>query len=202
MPKSIVAFQRVLDPEDNKTGGGAASAVAGAMGAALIGMVARLSIGREGLKPEAFYRQIDAEAQSLADNLIDGAEADSAAFDTVMAAYRAPKHTPEEKQSRSEAIQRAILHATEVPLGNAHWNAKALALCAQLAGCSNPNAASDLECAFFLVRAGLQGALSNIQINLLQIKDEQIVEQIRADVKALQTVLDRFAPALESTTEV
>jgi formiminotetrahydrofolate cyclodeaminase len=195
MDKNLTAIQRVLDPEDNQTGGGAASAMAGAMGAALIGMVARLSIGRKNLEPEAYYRQIDAEAQALAANLIDGGLADSEAFDAVMIAYRAPKDTPEAKASRSRAIQNAIIHATEVPLANAHWNAKGLALWGKLSGRSNPNAASDLDCALYLMRAGLLGAMSNIRINLSLIKDQQAVDQIAKDIHKLQAILDRYPTA-------
>jgi len=192
MDHNLTAIQRVLDPEDNQTGGGAASAVAGAMGAALIGMVARLSIGRKDLEPEVYYRQIDAEAQTLAANLIDGGQADSEAFDAVMAAYQAPKDTPDTKASRSRAIQQAMIHATEVPLANAHWNARGLALWGKLSGRSNPNAASDLDCALYLLRAGLLGALSNIRINLKLIKDEQVVNQISQDIHTLEDILDRY----------
>jgi formiminotetrahydrofolate cyclodeaminase len=193
MNKSLIAIQRVLDPHDNKTGGGAASAAAGAMGAALIGMVARLSVGRKDLEPEDYYHQIDAEAQALADNLLDGAQADSVAFDAVMTAYRLPKNTPEEKTRRTETIQQAMIHATEVPLANAHWNARALALWEKLAGRSNSNAASDLECALYLVRGGLYGALSNVRINVNQIKDQQVVSQINVDLQTLQAIGDRYA---------
>jgi formiminotetrahydrofolate cyclodeaminase len=192
MNKDLIAIQRVLDPTDNQTGGGAASAAAGAMGAALIGMVARLSTGRKGSEPDVYYEQIDAEAQALAANLLDGARADSDAFDTVMAAYKAPKDTPEEKMHRSRAIQQAMVHATEVPLANAHWNARALALWKKLAGCSNPNAASDLDCALYLAHAGLSGALSNIRINLDLIKDEQIASQMTADLRSLEAIEERF----------
>ncbi len=199
MKNNLIAIQRVLDPKDNQTGGGAASAAAGAMGAALIGMVARLSVGRKGYEPDAYYEQIDAEAQALAANLLDGARADSDAFDAVMAAYKAPKDTAEEKIHRTRAIQQAMVHATEVPLANAHWNARALALWKKLAGRSNPNAASDLDCALYLAHAGLSGALSNIRINLDQIKDEKIASQITADLQSLEAIADRYAQdALQS----
>ena len=82
----LLAFTRVLDPTDNVTGGGAASAVAGSMAAALVGMVARVSVGKKNMpEPDAFYQAIDAEAQALSLTLLEGSNADSAAFDRVMA---------------------------------------------------------------------------------------------------------------------
>jgi formiminotetrahydrofolate cyclodeaminase len=54
----VAACLKVMDPEDDQTGGGTAAAVAGAMAAGLAGMVARLSVGREGMEPDPYYREI------------------------------------------------------------------------------------------------------------------------------------------------
>jgi len=63
--EDVAAFLKVMDPADDSTGGGTASAVAGAMAAGLMGMVARVSIGKQGMEPESLYREIDAAAQEL-----------------------------------------------------------------------------------------------------------------------------------------
>ena len=189
MNENLMAFLRILDPEDNQTGGGAASAVGSAMAAALVGMVARLSIGREGLEPDAFYHEIDTEAQELAGALFLGAGADSKAFDAVMTAYRMPKDTPEAKTKRSAAIQEAMTQATRVPLNNAARSARTLELCAMLHERSNPNAASDLDCARFLAEAGLKGSLSNVEINLASLKDPDTVARFTQRSEALRQAL-------------
>ena len=106
MERKHDAYLRVLDPGDNATGGGAASAVAGAMGAGLVGMVARLSVGKKNLpEPDSFYEDADEKAQALVARLLNGSNEDSAAFDRVMAAFRMPKGSDEERAARSEAIQ-------------------------------------------------------------------------------------------------
>lgn len=192
MQKDFHAFQRVLDPEDNQTGGGAASAIASAMGAALVGMVARLSIGRRDMEPDAFYQRIDQQAQSLSQRLIDGAEADAAAFDAVMSAYRRPKDTEEQKVERSAAIQKAMVQATETPMANAGWSVQTLDLCDQLKDRSNTNAASDLACAHHLALAGLRGALSNVSINLSAIKDAEERERLESAYHSLLARADSF----------
>lgn len=190
MTPSLLAFHRILDPTDNVTGGGAASAVAGSMAAALVGMVARVSVGKKNMpEPDAFYQAIDAEAQSLSTTLLEGSNADSAAFDRVMDAYRLPKATDEEKAARTVAIQHAITGATETPLHNAEGCARALELAAQLVGRSNTNAASDLECALFLATAGLKGALSNAEINIGSLKDESVVAAFTKRVEDLRAKL-------------
>lgn len=195
MDEHLNTFLRVLDPQDNQTGGGAASAIAGAMAAALVGMVARLSIGKQGLEAEAYYRPIDQQAQALAEALLSGANADSQAFDAVMDAYRAPKDTPAQKARRSQAIQQALIAATHVPLNNAENCARIMSLCSRLEGRSNPNAASDLDCARYLARAGLRGCLSNVRANLTAIKDPQTIRQMTAQLERLQAEAVRQTPA-------
>ena len=69
---NLESVLKVMAPDDNLTGGGAASAIAGAMAAGLIAMVARLSIGRKGLEPAEYYEEIDSMAQALAEALFDG----------------------------------------------------------------------------------------------------------------------------------
>lgn len=169
----IAAFLKVMDPADNQTGGGTASAVAGAMAAGQVGMVARLSIGREGMEEESYYRQIDADAQVLTNSLLRGGREDSEAFGAVMRAFTLPKCTDEEKAARSRAIQDGMVGATRVPLENAERCARVAELVGKLRGRSNPNAASDLEVAGRLAMAGLEGCLANVAINVGSIKDEQ-----------------------------
>ena len=173
MHKNVEAFLRVLDPTDNSTGGGTASAVAGAMAAALVAMVARLSIGKEGLETKAFYRRLSAEAEVLSAELFDGGRDDSEAFNDMRAAYRLPKATDEEIFIRRETIQKATLQAAQVPLANMERCWRVLELAIQLQGHSNPNAASDLECAIHLGRAGLLGCAENVEINLPALEDQE-----------------------------
>ena len=188
---NVAAFLRVLDPRDNSTGGGTASAVAGAMAAALAAMVARLSLGREGMEPESWYRDVAEEGETLCRELFRRGREDSQAFDLVMAAFRMPKSTEEEKAARTQAIAKAMLQATEVPMGNAEKCLRVLELCGGLKGRSNPNAASDLESAQHLARAGLLGCLANVAINLPGVKDaarrgeiETRAEELRREARS------------------
>ena len=183
MNANVKSFLRVLDPADNSTGGGTASAVAGEMAAALVGMVARLSIGKKRAGRESFFSVASAEAERLSDTLFGGGHEDAQAYDAVRAACRLPKHTEEQGVERHQAIQHALLHAARVPLANAEGCRRVLELCALLDGRSNPNAASDLECARLLAHAGLLGCLANVEINLSSITDGDVKTELsrRAD---------------------
>ena len=170
--EDIAAFLKVVDAEDDQTGGGTAAAVAGAMAAGLAGMVARLSVGKDGMEPDPYYREIDAEAQVLTGALMRGGREDSEAFGAVMRAFTLPKCTDEEVAARSAAIQDGMVGAAKVPLQNAERCASVIDLVARLRGRSNRNAASDLEVAGALARTALVGCLANVAINVESIKDE------------------------------
>lgn len=192
---SSEAFRRILDPADNATGGGAAAAIAGAMAAALLAMVARLSIGRGLPRPDTFYATVAAEAEELSRHLLAGADADTQAFDAVHAAYRLPKSNEAQCCERSLAIQSALVHATRVPLTNAQHCQRVLQLCRLLRDHCNPNVTSDLECAELLARAGWQGCLLNVETNLRSIKDADMcaelahrAEQLRLGAQTLDAL--------------
>jgi formiminotetrahydrofolate cyclodeaminase len=197
LEENLAAFLKVLDSADNSTGGGTASAIAGAMAAALIAMVARLSIGKEGVEPEPFYLEIAAEAERLSDLLFRGGRDDSESFSAVSAAYRLPKTTEVQKAQRRETIQRSLLHASRIPLANAEHCRRTLELCEALLGRSNPRAASDLECANHLSRAGLLGCVANVDINARSIGDEtvsaELVERARELKESVRLCVDAGA---------
>ncbi len=180
-------FLRVLDPADNSTGGGSASAIAGSMAAALAAMVARLSLNGAGSETDDYYLPIAQAGAALVQTLLAGGTEDAQSFDAVMAAYRLPKATDAEKTARSAAIRSAMTYATRVPLRNAELCAEVLALVARLAGRSNPRALSDLQSAGYLARAGLLGCLANVEINLPGVKDEAAAAEIRARAERLRS---------------
>ena len=182
----IVAFLKVLDPEDDSTGGGAASAVAGAMAAGLAGMVARVSKGKPDMEADAYYEEIDERAQHLTRELLTGAVDDSMAFEAVMEGFRMPKDTDEQKAARSAAIQDGLGRATDVPLANAERCTEVLKLVQRLAPKHNLNAASDLDVGRRLALAALEGCVDNVEINLGSLKREAACEAFTRRLAALR----------------
>ncbi len=189
MDENIQAFLKVLDPEDNSTGGGTASAVAGAMAAALGAMVARLSIGKPDMEPDEFYNDRSARLTALSDELFTGGRLDSQAFEAVRKAFRMPKLTEAEKETRRAAIQSAWIAAAERPLTNAGLCSQTLELLRDLEGRSNENAASDLRCAFYLSQAGARGCLENVAINIPMIKDAAQADRLEKEAELVREQL-------------
>ncbi|MCL7966232.1 MAG: cyclodeaminase/cyclohydrolase family protein [marine benthic group bacterium] len=186
----IEAFMKVLDSEDDATGGGTASAVAGAMAAGLVGMVARVSKGKPDLETDEFYDAIDTEAQQLTRDLMMGGREDSAAFGAVMRAFTLPKCTEEEKAARSAAIQEGMVGATRVPLENGTRCVRVLELADRLSASFNQNAESDLAVARSLASSGAEGCLANVEINLSSVKDDEVKAEIEARANELRSVYD------------
>jgi formiminotetrahydrofolate cyclodeaminase len=155
---SIQAFLDELASSSATPGGGSAAALAGAASAALIGMVCNLTVGRPRFAAaEGDLRAALAQAETLRGQLTALIEADTSAFNQVMAAYRLPKDSDEQQNARQAAIQAALKHATQVPLETATACAAALRLVSRIIAHINPNALSDAGTAAVLAEAGLRG---------------------------------------------
>jgi formiminotetrahydrofolate cyclodeaminase len=152
---------------DPTPGGGSAAALAGATAAALVTMVCRMPKTRTGDPAErARLDQALADARTTGDQLRRLVDEDSAAYDAVVAAYRLPKATAEEKASRKRAVDAAVAVATDVPLRTAEMCSAVLAAAQAAAENGNPSALSDARTAAALAWAGLKGAAENVRINL------------------------------------
>ncbi|MCB2064701.1 MAG: cyclodeaminase/cyclohydrolase family protein [Novosphingobium sp.] len=170
---SVDEFGRVLASDAPAPGGGSVAALSGALGADLIAMVCRLSVGRQDL--ELFADELSKalnQATDLSKSLLERVDLDTQAFNSVMAAFKLPKQTEEEKKKRGEAIQAGYREAIQSPLGIARECLQILQLAESLVGKSNPNALSDLGVASQQAYAGLEGAIMNVKINIPSIKDE------------------------------
>src|SRR5690606_8427302 len=137
---------------------------------------------------EAFQDQISAaldKAQGLSKSLLESVDRDTEAFNGVMAAFKMPKGTEEEKSARREAIQRGYKDAIQSPLGIARRCLEVLELAESLLGKSNTNALSDLGVASQQAHAGLEGAVMNVKINIPSIKDEKFVAETKSEISSL-----------------
>jgi formiminotetrahydrofolate cyclodeaminase len=175
-------------------GGGAAAAVANAIGAALISMVCNLTIGKPKFADvEPAMRDVLADATTLRHESLAVAGEDAAAFDAVIAAYRLPKQTADEQAARSAAIQDALVAAAEVPLRLAGLAADVIALAERIVDDANPNVVSDVAVAASSARAALEAAVVNVEVNVASITDPDR----RAALAARLADLDRSAAAAD-----
>lgn len=181
-----------LASEEPVPGGGSASAVAGSLAAALLAMVARLSIGRP--KYEA-YQSTNERALSLAESarvrLLQLAEDDAHAYGRYAAARKLVKETSDQQAQRAAAIRAAARAASEVPLAVVRECDVLLEEIAVVAGRSNLNAASDLEVGARLCAAAARGAAANVMVNLPQVDDERYAGVSTAELHGLLQDIER-----------
>lgn len=167
-------------------GGGGAAAVMGAMGAALVSMVANLTIGKKGHEAhEDEMRELLAASEDLRRRLAEMVGEDAEAFDALMAAYRLPKADDEQKAYRSAAIQAGLKAATLAPLACARAAAEGVRLAARAVEHGNVNVISDVGVGVLASAAALRSAALNVQINAPQIQDRTFTDEVLTELEAL-----------------
>ena len=186
-PTSFIA---AISSSDPVPGGGSVSAYAGALSAALVRMVAGLTIGKKkyaAVEPEMTV--VAATADSLASSLSTLVDRDAEAYKLVSSAYKLPK----DSDNRDEAITRALLGAAEVPLETARLCAQAAELAAAVAAKGNSNAVTDAGVAALMASAGCMGAAFNVKINVASLSDRSPGEKMAAEADELVAKAARHA---------
>jgi formiminotetrahydrofolate cyclodeaminase len=169
---SLHDFIRSLASPEPTPGGGTAAAVAGAMGVGLLMMVSGLPRTRGNTDEErATLAAVRQRLEPLADALERCADRDAEAFDAVMAAYRLPKASDQEKAVRRTAVAAAMEGATEAPLETLRLAVEALESAATVASIGNAAAVSDVGVGAGLLVAAANGAAANVHINLEGLAD-------------------------------
>jgi formiminotetrahydrofolate cyclodeaminase len=145
-----------------------------------------VSIGKPGCEAyDAEFNATRPKAEKLSKSLLKRVDLDTQAFNAVMAAFKLPKATDDEKKKRTEEIQRGYKEAVQSPLNIAREGLEVMRLADKLLGKSNPNALSDLGVATKQAHAGLHGAVMNVRINLPSIKDEKFRSTTSSEVSSL-----------------
>lgn len=186
---SLEGFLARLASGDPEPGGGAAAALVAATGAALVSMVANLTVGKEKYAAaQAEMEQARDRGQALVRDMAGAIDLDAESFRNVMATYRLPRETDEQKASRKRAIQQALRDATVEP-------ARVVRLCGEIADLSrvvmekgNVQAITDAAIAAVLADAAAVSAALNVKINLGPIGDPAFTEPLWAE---LQGIMDR-----------
>lgn len=171
-----------LSSAEPAPGGGSAAAFAGAMGAALVAMVARLTIGRKA------YASVEGEATRVlaaardAMNMLRGlVQADAAAYGLVRLAYQTPKTDP----GRLKQIDMALLGAARTPLETARAAVAVIKLAQAIRAIGNKNARSDASVGEHLARTALAGALENVRVNVAGLSDPSLGKALLEEAEEL-----------------
>jgi glutamate formiminotransferase/formiminotetrahydrofolate cyclodeaminase len=164
-------------------GGGSAAAYAGAMGAGLVAMVAGLTIGKKKYaEVEAEMQAIRVVAENLRQELTQAVDDDASSFEVLMATFKLPKDTDEQKAARSAAIIQATLNAAHIPLHVAEESIKVMELALKCARHANVNAISDAMSGFAMSKAALTAAGYNVRINIHSLEDKSAGDRMLAEL--------------------
>lgn len=171
-------------------GGGSVAALCGSLGAALTSMVFSLTVGKKaylalGDEERASVDEGLVKANELKDQFLKLMNEDTEVFNKLMAAFKMPKETEEEKAARSEVIQEAYKAATNVPLEVARKAYDIYEIIEIAIDHGNKNAISDAGVAALLAQATIEGAIMNVKINLGSIKDEEFTAALREEIKVI-----------------
>ena len=186
MSQTLQSFLDALASNAPAPGGGAAAALMGATGAALVSMVCNLTRGKPKYAAvEGDMEALLARSEALRARLTKMMEDDQVVFKTLMSAYGLAKQTDEEKAARKRAIQDALKNATEVPLACARACGEAIALSRDAAEKGSLQVVSDAGVAVAAAEAGLKSAALNVWINVPSIEDKRFADAARKEIDDL-----------------
>jgi glutamate formiminotransferase/formiminotetrahydrofolate cyclodeaminase len=183
----LVAFADETASESPAPGGGSISAYVGSLGISLATMVANLSSHKKGWDErwEEFSTWAD-KGQALKDQLLKMVDADTSAFNKIMAAFGLPKTTDEEKKLRTQAIQDATKYAIEIPFKVMELSYESMEVILSMAEQGNPNSVTDAGVGALCARSAVMGAFMNVRINAAGYDDKDFVNQIVTKGRALE----------------
>jgi formiminotetrahydrofolate cyclodeaminase len=188
---TVKDFMSTLASSAPVPGGGSAAALAGSTACSLISMVAGLTMDKSG------YEDVWDEMREIKQIMDDKSQAflaemdrDADSYAKVIGCYQMPKNTDEEKANRSKAIQEAILEAAKIPLEVAELASELFAYARTVIQKGNQNAASDGAVGALMARACIRGALYNVKINAVSLKNETARELLLSRSSELEALAD------------
>lgn len=186
------AFAEETASESPAPGGGSISAYMGALGAALGAMVANLSSHKAGWDDKwEFFSEWAEKGMNIMNELLALVDEDTAAFNKIMDVFAMPKNTPEEKAERSQAMQKATLYATQVPLRTMQTAYKVFEVVKAMALEGNPNSVSDAGVGALAARSAVMGACLNVKINAAGLKDRETAEHLVKEAEEIQRLAQK-----------
>ena len=160
-------------------GGGAIAAMTAASAAALVEMVANLTIGKKGYDDvQIVMTSIRDKAQTLRKRYLKGINEDAKAFDGVIRAVRLPKDTP----NRTAIVQQSFVDAATIPFELGKDIFVLLQLAEQTVRYGNAWVITDGAIAAMNARAAMRSAFYSVRINLNYIKDQQFVQTMMQEI--------------------
>ena len=187
---NIDEYVKELGSKAPVPGGGGASAVAGALSAALAGMVCNLTVGKKSyIAVEDDVKRILEDMNKHMESFIRLSDKDAEVFYPLSQAYGLKPQNNEEKKLHEENMEKLLFNAAMVPLDIMKEAYSMLGAIDFLAKKGSKLAVSDAGVAVSMLRSAVCGAMMNVVINVKYMKDR---------IKA-QNILDEASELLENT---
>ena len=191
--KSLSEYLEVAASKSPTPGGGSVSAVVAANAAAMVSMVANLTLGKKGYEGvEGQVKDILAGTTRAIADLKDLTARDMKAFDIFMTAWRMPSGTDGEKKAKDEAMEKAAQNASSVPLEICKVCLEILKLAVKLAPIGNKGAISDVGVGAYVAEAAMKAAMLSVDINLPSIQDAAFKASLISERARLFTEAEEF----------
>ena len=198
---SLTRFTEETARESPEPGGGAVSAVVGAMGAALGAMVANLSANKRGWDDRwEEFSQWAVQAEQLRTRLLKLVDEDPRAYALILRALQMPKRSMEEKAARKAALQEATKGAILVPMETLRLCVSSMKVASAMVKSGMPSTVSDACVGVMCARTGAMAAYLNVRTNLVGIEDEEFRQAILKEAETLKTQAEQMeAEVLDAT---
>lgn len=184
---SVKGFARETASESAAPGGGSVSAYMGALAAALGTMVANLSAHKRGWDDRwKEFSDWAERGQDVMERLLRLVDEDTEAFAKIMDVFSMPKGTEEEKAARAEAMEKATLNASRVPLKTMQTAMEAMPVALAMARIGNPASASDAGVGAIAALAAVRGAHLNVRINAAGLKDRALAAELTDEAARIE----------------
>lgn len=179
---SLTAFSEALASDAPAPGGGGASALAGALGAALGAMVGNLTVGKKKYADVEYeVIELTEKAQVLRRKLLALIDEDAAAFEPLARAYALPKDEP----GRDDVMEACLRRAADTPLRILRMCCEVIELQELFARKGSSMVASDAATGAALALAAMYGAAVNVKVNTKLMKRRDYADEINREADAL-----------------
>jgi glutamate formiminotransferase / formiminotetrahydrofolate cyclodeaminase len=189
---SLAALTDETASESPAPGGGSIAAAVGALGAALGTMVANLSAHKRGWDDRwQFFSDYAAAGQQRKDALLALVDADTAAFNQIMAGFGLPNKTDAERAARRAAIQAATKGAILTPLRVMEEALASLDVIEAMVEHGQPSSVTDAGVGAACARTAVLGAALNVQVNVADLEDAEFKADALARAAAMLAEAER-----------
>ena len=183
---NLISFANKTASESPAPGGGSVSAYIGALGASLGTMVANLSSHKKGWDEDwEMFSNWAVQGEKIKNDLMFLVDEDTHSFNKIMEAFGLPKNTDEEKKNRQDAIEKATLYATEIPLKSLKTAFAAFDLIAEMVNKGNPNSVTDAGVGALCLRSAVYGCYLNVKVNASGLKDRPKADLLLNEAKEI-----------------